>query len=408
MQKQRVVGLFVLAAGFAALWSGLAYGQVHSGVHPVPAVVRQVIKAFDNPEGAVFSASGRFLFISNSAELGTDRAPAFGWAEGEGYISKLEVQPSGELKMVNDKLITGLTAPLGMGVLPVDTAKFPAGTIFLCVGSAPLRNAQGELIRERKHLQTKLLAFDEEGQILGEIKTGPGSIFEELTGSPIILINALGFDPKGNLFVADTAFGGDQFMPPFEPKGGLWMIPVNALDDLADGKTPETKPSFLPIPGNPDGVEVSPVDGKIYVNTVGPVAGAPDPADGGVYAVTLHHLTGPNRVTGLLPPPIDRYMGALDGLVFTTGGAMLNTQIRGDKPHHIYVNCPGKLATTLVIEPAGAMAELTGPADLALRRLPDGSHIVAVPELFARDTTPGDDEVTVLLLPPHFDAACEG
>jgi hypothetical protein len=60
------------------------------------------------------------------------------------------------------------------------------------------------------------------------------------------------------------------------------MIPVGALDDLADGKRPMEKPMFVPIPGNPDGVEVSPIDGKIYVNTVGPVAGAPDPAGGGI------------------------------------------------------------------------------------------------------------------------------
>ena len=31
---------------------------------------------------------------------------------------------------------------------------------------------------------------------------------------------------------------------------------------------------LLAIPDNPDGVEVSPADGMLYVNTVGPVAGA--------------------------------------------------------------------------------------------------------------------------------------
>jgi len=29
-----------------------------------------------------------------------------------------------------------------------------------------------------------------------------------------------------------------------------------------------------------------------------------------------------------------------------------------------------------------------------------------IPELYARDATPGDDEVTVLALPAGFDAAC--
>jgi hypothetical protein len=369
----------------------------------VPAVARQIIKGFDNPEGAVFSADGRFVFVSNAAEIGTERAKEFAWAEGEGYISKLEVLPSGHLKMLNEKLIASLTAPLGMAVLPVATRKFPAGTIFACVGSAPLRDRNGEVITDPKRLRTKLLAFDVDGRVLGEIDTGEGSIFQQINGSPILLINALGFDKAGNLYVADTAFGGTQFTPAFEGKGGLWMIPHAALDDLAGGKTPGPRPVFLAIPGNPDGVEMSPKDGKIYVNTVGPVAGAPDPAGGGIYALTVDDIKN-----GRVPAPIDRDLGALDGLAFTAGGTMLNTQIRGDIPASILVSCPGRKATVLSIQPSGSTADLTGPADLAVRRMPGDTHLVVVPELFARDATPGDDEVTVLTLPANFDAACSG
>lgn len=54
------------------------------------------------------------------------------------------------------------------------------------------------------------------------------------------------------------------------------------------------------------------------------------------------------------------------------------------------------------------MAELTGPADVAVKKLDDGSHLVVIPELYARDATPGDDEITVVILPPNFDAACQG
>ncbi len=405
MQVNRLRGLFALMVVMLVAGAGSVSGQTHAGVHPVPAVIVQVLKAFDNPEGAIFSADGKFVFISNAAELGAERADGFAWEEEGGYISKLEVQPSGTLKMVNDKLITGLTGPLGMGVLPVSTGKFPAGSIVACVGSAPLRDSDGKVVKDPKRLQTKLLVFDVDGKVLGEIKTGVGSTFEEVTGSPIALINALGFDKSGNVYIADTAFGGDQFEPPIPPKGGLWMIPVAALDDLADNKTPSAKVKFIPVPGNPDGVEVSPQDGKIYVNTVGPVAGAPDPAGGGVYAVTTANFD-----SGELPGDalVDSQMGALDGLDFTAGGTMLNTQIKGDVPARLYVNCPGKPATTLELQPAGAMAELTGPADVAVKKLDDGSHLVVIPELYARDTTPGDDEITVLILPPNFDAACQG
>jgi hypothetical protein len=92
-------------------------------------------------------------------------------------------------------------------------------------------------------------------------------------------------------------------------------FPIGSLDALANGEEPGEPPAFLAIPGNPDGVEVSPVDGKIYVNTVGSVGGAPDPANGGIYALTLDDIAN-NR----LPPPVDRDLGALDGLDFTAVG----------------------------------------------------------------------------------------
>ncbi|MEM7252283.1 MAG: hypothetical protein AAF493_12755 [Pseudomonadota bacterium] len=377
-----------------------AHAQLHATVHGKPAVVAQVIKAFDNPEGAIFSQDGKHVFVSNAAEIG-DKASDFGWTESAGYISKLSVGPDGRLTMVEERLIEGITAPLGMGVLPVATGKFPAGTIFACVGSAPLVDADGKVVKDRNRMRTKLLAFNENGDILGEIDTGHGSMFEQINGSPIVLINALGFDAQGNLFVADTAFGGAQFDPPFEGKGGLWHIPHGSLDALADGNTPSAPPQFLAIPGNPDGVEVSPTDKKVYVNTVGPVAGAPDPANGGIYALTLDDIS-----KGNLPAPIDTGLGALDGLDFTAEGTLLNTQIRGDVPAGITVNCPGQKAATLALAPAGMASELTGPADIAIRRQADGTHIVVVPELFARDKSAGDDEVTVLLLPAGFDDAC--
>ena len=180
------------------------------------------------------------------------------------------------------------------------------------------------------------------------------------------------------------------------------MIPHGSLDALADGQDPAEAPVFLEIPGFPDGVEVSPTNGKIYVNTVGPVAGAPDPANGGIYALTKEDIT-----SGQLPSPVDSDLGALDGLDFTAGGVMLNTQIRSDIPAKLTVNCEGQPATTLALQPGGGSAsDLTGPADIAIRRNADGAQLVVVPELFARDATAGDDEVTVLALPPNFDAAC--
>ena len=391
----------VLAAGLFGLAAGSAFGQVHPHVHPVPAVLKQVIASFDNPEATIFSADGRFVFVGSPAELGPSRSDGFGWGEGEAYISKLEVQPSGELTMVEHKLIDGLTGTLGMGVLPVDTATFPAGTIFACQAYAPLRDGDGQVITDPNRMRSKLLAFNDDGDILGEIDVGHGSIFEEINGTPVILPNAMGFDASGNLFLVDTALAGNQFDPPFEGKGGVWMIAAGSIDALASGARPDELPVFLPVPGFPDGVEVSPLDGKIYVNTVGQAVGAPDPAGGGIYALTMDNFS-----SGELPAPFDRDLGALDGLDFTTAGTMLNTQIRGGMPSYLPVNCPGKPATMLVIHPGGSMSDLSGPADIAIQQLADGSHLVVIPELMARDDTADDDEVTVVVLPPNFDDGC--
>ena len=374
--------------------------EIHGGVHPSPAVILQVLKEFDNPEGAIFSADGSHVYISNAAE-GGNLSEKFGWVEGAGYISKLDVKANGELAIVEKKLIHGLTGPLGMGVLPVATEKFPAGTIFLCTGSAPLVDNNGQVVKDPTRMRSKLLAFNDAGEVLGEIDTGQGSVFEQINGSPIILINALGFDADGNVYVTDSAIGGDQFDPPFESKSGLWMIPHSALDALADGRAPANPPTFLDIPGNPDGVEVSPTNGKVYVNTVGAFANLADPANGGIYALTKEDISN-NK----LPPPVDSDLGALDGLDFTAGGVMLNAQIRGDIPGKLTVTCKSKVSTTLALQPGGTMSDLNGPADLAVRRSANGAQLVVIPELYARDATAGDDEVTVLALPVGFDAAC--
>src|SRR5215510_15383566 len=118
----------LLATRLAALTLGLASGLTLAAdplqAYPVKGQVIQRLNAFDNPEGAIFSADGKYVFISNSAELGMPDK-GFHWTHNGGYISKLEVQPDGSLKMVNEKLIDGLTGPLGMAVSTVGTRKFP-------------------------------------------------------------------------------------------------------------------------------------------------------------------------------------------------------------------------------------------------------------------------------------------
>jgi hypothetical protein len=88
----------LLAARLAALTLSLASGSTLAAdplqPYPVKGQVIQRLNAFDNPEGSIFSADGRFVFVSNSAELGMPDK-GFHWTHKGGYISKLAVQPDG-------------------------------------------------------------------------------------------------------------------------------------------------------------------------------------------------------------------------------------------------------------------------------------------------------------------------
>jgi hypothetical protein len=119
-----LIGVPLAAVTLAVATAGLAQATEPLQPYPVKGRVIQRLNAFDNPEGSVFSADGRFVFISDSAELGVPDK-GFHWTHKAGYISKLAVQPDGTLKMVNEKLITGLTGKLGMAVSPIATRKFP-------------------------------------------------------------------------------------------------------------------------------------------------------------------------------------------------------------------------------------------------------------------------------------------
>jgi hypothetical protein len=358
--------------------------------YPHKGQVLQRLGSFDNPEGAIFSADGRYVFISNAAELGNPDK-GFAWTNGAGYVSKLEVQPDGTLKVVNEKLIDGLTGPLGFAVLPKATKKFPKGTIFLALATAPLAEADGTPVKDHAKHDPKILAFNEDGQVLGEIKLGHGSAAEKAAGVSSTLANALAFDKAGNLYLAETGIAGASFEPPLATKGGgIYLFPHSALDDLADGK--DAKVSFLAVPdGGPDGIELGP-DGAIHFNTVGVAGGLTDPAQGGQYKVSKKDIE-----SGKLPAPFGRDFGALDGLDFA-GKVRLDTEIKNTSSV-VVTDAKGK-AYILTYDQD---IKLAGPADVAVRKQSDGSYLLVIPELSATSPNNKDNNVTVVRLPKGFD-----
>jgi DNA-binding beta-propeller fold protein YncE len=358
--------------------------------YPVKGQVVQRLNVFDNPEGAIFSADGQFVFVSNAADVGMPDKDLH-WTHKGGSISKLAVQPDGSLKMINEKLITGLTGPLGMAVNPVATKKFPAGTIFVIEAWAPLAEADGTEVKDPSVLDPKIIGFNSDGTVLGAIKLGAGSSAAKAAGVIATLGNALAFDKDGNLYAIDTGVAGGLFDPPIETKGGgAYMFPVSSLDALADGQSAPV--SYIATPeGGPDGIEVAP-DGTIHFNTVGPVAGLKDPADGGMYRVTKEDFKN-----GKLPAPFAQGLGGLDGLDFV-GNVRLDTEIKNT--NSVVVTPTAGVPMMLTYDKD---IKLVGPADIAVRKMSDGSYLLVIPELSATSPNKSDNPVTIVRLPANFD-----
>lgn len=380
-----------IAIALGLLAASVAWQASADGLAPYPhkGTVVQRLKAFDNPEGSIFSADGKWVFVSNAAELGMPDK-GFHWTHNAGYVSKLSVQADGSLKMENEKLITGLTGPLGMAVLPKATKSFPKGTVFLIEAWAPLAEADGTEVKDPKVLDPKIIAFNGEGKVLGAIKMGEGSAPAQAAGVIPTLGNALAFDKDGNLYATDTGIAGGLFNPPIATKGGgVYMIPHASIDALAEGKAATVK--YIAVPeGGPDGIEVAP-DGAIHFNTVGLAAGLKDPAEGGMYKVTREDFD-----KGHLPEPFARGVGALDGLDFV-GNVRLDTEI--NNTNSVTVTPPGGKPMILTYDQD---IKLAGPADIAVHKRADGSYLLLIPELSATSPNNHDNPVTVVKLPADF------
>jgi hypothetical protein len=168
------------------------------------------------------------------------------------------------------------------------------------------------------------------------------------------------------------------------------MFPISSLDALADGL--DAPLHYIPVlNGGPDGIEVAP-DGTIHFNTVGLNAGLEDPAEGGMYQINKSDF-----IVGNLPPPFNRGLGALDGLQFI-GRNRLDTEVKNTNSV-IVTPLPGKTSYILDYDKE---IRLSGPADIAVRKMPDGSYLLLIPELSGTSPNHKDNPLTVVRLPAGF------
>src|SRR5258706_3788299 len=156
---------------------GGAGGCAGAGGAPAgKAEILQTVTGLNNPESAVFSLDGKWLFVTNcaSAEFGADKHVAF--VAGEASVSKLSVAPDGTLSLVNPKFVQKLSGTLGVTVAPRAVGPYPAGSLFVCVGGALVAGDAGAYVADAAALGTGIAVLDpESGATLGKIQLGAGS-----------------------------------------------------------------------------------------------------------------------------------------------------------------------------------------------------------------------------------------
>ena len=203
--------------------------------------VTQTMSIFHRPESVAFGLDGRKLFVSNcgSDVFGLDKS-FVGFVKGAGSISKLNIDAQGTASVEKLKFISNLSANVGIAVLPQATEKFPRGTLLVNHGISLLVDSEGQPETNPYALHTGISFHDPEtGGFLGDLRVGAGSIVAQILGHIILLPNSIAFDSNGNLYVTDTAKGGDRLSPKTGGHPGLIRIEHDAIDPLTVGASSE-------------------------------------------------------------------------------------------------------------------------------------------------------------------------
>lgn len=343
----------------------------------------QTVAAFHRPESVAFSLDGKQLFVSNCASgLFGPSGDVVGFERGKGAISKLNVLPNGRVEMVRARFVQRLSGSVGLGVLPISTQKYPAGTLLVNVGIALLVEPGGAMVTDAAALGTAIRFFDPDtGADLGRIDLGVGSAVAKAIGHPVLLPNSLAFDDEGNLYVTDTAKGGDRLQPEIAPNPGLLRIPRASIDDPERGGI-----TFTPVPGVPNGVGYWPAKDAICLVTMG--GGSPEGEAVYVLPVDAFPLE-------TLPEPHVAGVGTADGIAFTRSGTIVTSRFGGD----LLAIPEGGEPTPITLDPD---VPLIAPADHRILTLSNGISVLAVPEQARQEPEPWKQRVRVIHLSPGF------
>ncbi len=351
----------------------------------------QTLGLFHRPESVAFSLDGRTLFVSNCGSDVFGPLRSFvGFVKGAGAVSKLSVNEQGHVSVVDLKFIENLSANVGIAVLPKATGKFKKGTLLINHGISLLVDSSGKPVTSASELQTGISFHDpDDGRFLGDIRVGAGSKVAQILGHITLLPNSIAFDARGNLYVTDTAKGGDRLIPKTGGHPGLIRIEHGAIDHLLLDSPAEADAlfdlvTFTPIPGIPNGVGYWGDRQSIVVVTMG--GQSPD-------GTAIYIFTEDSFPRTTLPTPFRGDVGTADGIAFTPSGTLLTSRFAGD----ILVVSEDKAPY-----PLSAAGRFAAPADHRLTVLKDGSCLLAIPDQDRKDPRPWSQNVKLIKLPKGF------
>jgi hypothetical protein len=368
----RLSGLAAFAVALsAALAAPAAFGQGR---------LVQSLEAFHTPAGAVFSAEGDTLFVTNAAR------GEYGMVAGRGAVSKVRLQPDGQLKMEVARFIDKLTAPLGITELPAPVAGLPEGTLVVTVGGSWVVDAAGHSLDART-AGTGLAFFNPAtGSELGRVYLGLGSPVQALIGHPLIDPGAVAADLRGSLYVSDLA-GGGTAAPRGDAAPGVIKISPDALAVLLRGEAPPRgSVQFAPVKDIPTGLAYATSEDALYWGT-GSVTGE---LGGGIMRLPKGDFSGVARLETVV-----KLTNSLASIAVAPGGTVLAARNEGDV---IFVRGRGKFRPVRFKEERSFLS----PGQIAATRLPDGSVCVVVPELSGAGLGAWRQRLQVFTLPKDF------
>jgi len=342
-----------------------------------------------HPESAELLPDGEhFLFGNCAMTIGV--APYRGgggpvYLDGQAYVSIGRIDPQGNVSLVEEKMVTGLTGTLGCDVLTVGTGKFAAGYVFQARGGCPLMASEDAetLIEDPRLLRSQVLIFDVEGRRLaGAVPLWEGTEFARQFNA-INQPNGLAINARGDLFFGDIPHGNSVSVLPPPVPSAVYRIPHEAIDGVVDGDPDAVaKVRRVFTPGFVNGLTVSPVDGECWMVS----CSSHDDAGGAVY-----RLTDAEFESGALPEPAVTGLGVLDGVTFTKRGTLLVTNPRTGEIHMFTADGAHKLIRLDGAKPWRSPADINVCYPKALR----GEPALLVPDV-AVTSGPGESSVSLL------------